>query len=413
MLPLSDLERAAHQIRNTLFAAQGLGSAGFLVAGTIGAIAGAALGGHAAWAGVPTATYQAGQAIAALGWGRLMDPVGRRRTLSLGLVVGACGAGLASASITARSLAPFLFGVLLMGFAQSALQLGRFVSAEVHPPHMRGRALSFVVLGGTVGAILGPLLVGPAGRWGAALGRGELAGPYAASAGLLLLSAMLLFGWLRPEPRDLARLVAAAPEARLEGDRPRPLRAILADPPARLAILAMVSGQAVMVMLMVITSLHMTGHDHSLAGVSFVISSHVFGMYAVSPLTGRLTDRWGRRPVIVVGALVLLASSLSAPLSPRLVPLAVSLFALGLGWNLCYVGGSTLLSDRLQPSERARTQGLSDFVIGSAAAAGGILGGLVFATLGYTVMGWLAAAGSLLPLAAAGVRPFDTPQRPR
>jgi predicted MFS family arabinose efflux permease len=117
--------------------------------------------------------------------------------------------------------------------------------------------------------------------------------------------------------------------------------------------------------------------------------------------------------VIVVGALVLLASSLSAPLSPRLVPLAVSLFALGLGWNLCYVGGSTLLSDRLQPSERARTQGLSDFVMGSAAAAGGILGGLVFATLGYTVMGWLGAAGSLLPLAAAAVRPFDTPQRPR
>jgi len=109
------------------------------------------------------------------------------------------------------------------------------------------------------------------------------------------------------------------------------------------------------------------------------------------------------------------------------VPLAVSLFALGLGWNLCYVGGSTLLSDRLRPSERARTQGLSDFVMGSAAGAGGILGGLVFATLGYTVMGWLGAAGSLVPLAAAGgwtrpvgvrsrgesVPPFDTPQRPR
>ena len=105
------------------------------------AIAGAKLGGSAAWAGAPSATYQAGLALAAFLWGRLMDPLGRRVTLAAGLLVGALGAGIASRSVTSQSLVPFLAGLLLMGFALSALQLGRFVSAEVHPPLERGRAI--------------------------------------------------------------------------------------------------------------------------------------------------------------------------------------------------------------------------------------------------------------------------------
>jgi MFS family permease len=390
--------RRARRIRNVLFAAQSLGSAAFLVASTVNAIAGAKLGGSAAWAGAPSAIYQAGQAMAAFLWGRLMDPLGRRGTLSAGLLVGALGAGVASRSVTALSLGPFLVGLLLMGFAQSAMQLGRFVSAEVHPLSERGRAISFVVMGGTVGAVSGPLFVGPAGSWAATRGLGELAGPYAASVVLLTLAAMALYAGLRPEPRELARAFAADQGGAAANDEPRPLRQILEDRPAVLAMVSMIVGQVVMVMLMVMTSLHMTGHDHSLGNVSIVISSHVLGMYAVSAFSGRLTDLWGRIPVIATGASVLFASGLTAPLSPRLVPLGLSLFALGLGWNLCFVGGSTLLSDRLRPVERARTQGLSDFAMGSSAALGGAGGALVYSAAGYTVIGMLGAALSLVPL---------------
>jgi MFS family permease len=177
------------------------------------------------------------------------------------------------------------------------------------------------------------------------------------------------------------------------------LRKILEDRLSVLAIVSMIAGQVVMVMLMVMTSLHMTGHDHSLGNVSMVISSHVLGMYAVSALSGRLTDLWGRIPVIATGAAVLVASCLTAPLSPRLVPLGLSLFALGLGWNMCFVSGSALLADRLRPVERARTQGLSDFVMGSAAALGGAGGALVYSAAGYGVIGMLGAALSLMPLA--------------
>jgi MFS family permease len=412
MKPATHAPHLARRIRNVLFTAQSLGSAAFLVASTVNAIAGAKLGGSAAWAGAPSATYQAGLAAAAFLWGRLMDPLGRRVTLATGLLVGALGAGLASRSVTSQSLVPFLVGLLLMGFAQSALQLGRFVSAEVHPLLERGRAIAFVVMGGTVGAILGPLFVAPAGRWARTRGFGELAGPYAASVVLLMVAALVLSAGLRPEPRELARAFASHSAA---AEAPRPLRRILEDRLTLLAMVSMIAGQVVMVMLMVMTSLHMTGHDHSLGNVSIVISSHVLGMYAVSAVTGRLTDLWGRVPVIATGASVLTASCLLAPLSPGLVPMALSLFALGLGWNLCFVGGSALLSDRLRPVERARTQGFSDFVMGSASALGGLGGALVYADLGYGVLGMLGAAISLLPLLLIwerGQRPGSVAVRP-
>jgi MFS family permease len=152
------------------------------------------------------------------------------------------------------------------------------------------------------------------------------------------------------------------------------------------------------VMLMVITSLEMKGHDHVLTDISFVISSHTFGMYAFSIFSGRLVDRWGRTPVIITGAITLVASCLAAPLSPDVLPISVALFLLGLGWNFCYVGGSTLLADQLSPGERARTQGVNDFLLGLSSAAGSLLSGIIFASLGYAAVGGIGALAAIVPL---------------
>lgn len=385
-----------------LFLGQSLGSAGFLAASTVNALVGAALSGRPSWAGVPGATYHFGMALAASVWGYAMDRLGRRATLSLGVLAGVLGAGLACHAVAVGSLGLFLFGLLLMGGANSALQLGRFVAAEVHPPAERGRAVANVVLGGTVGAILGPLLVGPAGRWASAVEAPELAGPYGASAALFAVAGLLLVALLRPEPFHLAREVAALyPGPVRSSGSARPLRDILQDRITIVAIVSLVSAQAVMVMLMVITSLHMSHHDHPLASISVVISSHVLGMYAFSALSGRLADRWGRGRVIAAGAGALAVACAAAPLFPRVLPLSAALFLLGMGWNFCYVGGSALLSDRLQPEERARTQGLNDTLMGTASATGSLLSGVVFATVGYAAMGALAAVAALLPLLLA------------
>ena len=394
-----DLTTVARRITLTLFSAQSLGSAGFLAAATINAIVGARLSGHLSWAGMPTAIYQGGAALAAFAWGHLMDRMGRPWTLALGTLCGVLGAATASMAVTRGSFVAFLGGLLFMGCANSALQLGRFVAAEVHPPLERGRAISYVVLGGTVGALFGPALVGPAGRLALGQGMNELAGPYAASALLFaFVVGVLVFG-LRPEPREVAREVAARYPATGSGlTSHRPLLEIFRDPGVVVAVGTMVSAQVVMVMLMVITSLHMTNHHHPLTSVSLVISSHVVGMYAFSLVSGRLADSWGRAPVIVAGALVLVGACLAAPLSPRLLPVSLALFLLGLGWNFCYVGGSSLLADRLGPAERARTQGSNDFLVGLVSALGSLGSGVIFAASGYTTMSLVGAAFALLPL---------------
>lgn len=406
---MNDLERVARKITATLFTAQSLGSAGFITAATINTIVGAQLGGHPSWAGVPSALYQLGGALAALAWGHSMDRLGRRGALTLGLCLGVIGAGVAGSAILASSFLIFLGGLVLMGVANSALQLGRFAAAEVHLPAQRGRAISNVVIGGTVGAVFGPLLVGPMGRWAEGRGVSELAGPYLASMVLFVLAAVVIFALLRPEPRDIARQIAAHhPESAPHTGPTRTLRAILRQPPVLVAMTAMVFGQAVMVMLMVITSLHMKSNHHELTSISFVISSHTFGMYAFSIVSGRLADRWGRRPVILIGAITLILACLTAPLSPHVLPIAVSLFLLGLGWNFCYVGGSSLLSDQLSPAERARTQGFNDLLIGLSSALGSLASGIVFAAVGYAAMGLIGAICALAPLTltlALRVRP--------
>ena len=333
----------------------------------------------------------------------------------LGTVVGAIGAGVAAHAVAHHRLWGFLLGVLLMGMAQSAMQLGRFVAAEVHSAADRGRAISRVVMGATVGAVFGPLAVGPAGRIAERAGLEPLSGPYAVSAVLFVLVTAVLGLFLRPDPGELGRRVesvaSAAPAA------PRPLSVIFHDPQAALAVAAMVCGQLVMVMLMVITSVHMAHHHHPLSSIAAVISSHVFGMFAFSVVSGRLTDALGRIPVIALGAALLLAACATAPLSLRVFPLAAALMVLGLGWNLCYVAGTTLLADRLTAGERGRAQGVNDFLIGAVSALGSLLSGAVFAAFGY---GWMAACGGvvaagLLAVAlAAGPRSrrFDwSPQR--
>ncbi len=156
-----------------------------------------------------------------------------------------------------------------------------------------------------------------------------------------------------------------------------------------------------MVLVMVITSLYMREHEHMLSDISIVVSSHTFGMYAFSLVSGSLLDRWGRRPVIIVGSFTLVIACVAATLSPDVLPLGVALFLLGLGWNFCFVGGSTLLADQLSPAERARTQGFNDLLVGLASAVGSLSSGIIFSALGYNTMAWIAALIALFPLLAA------------
>jgi MFS family permease len=393
---------AARKITLTLFVAQALSSTGFLPSATINSIVGADLSGRPEWAGVPGAVYQVGVAAASFVLGYAMDRIGRRGALASGFAVGAIGAAIAGAAAARGTFAGFLIGLTLMGPANAAAALSRFTAAEVHPPHERGRAIANVVIGGTAGTLIWPLLSFSVGPWLTRLKISDLVWPYLISLTLLSLASLVIGVFLRPDPREIALEIAERdPVTTSDGGRSASLGTILQRPGAIVAIGSMVLAQAVMVMVMVITSLHMRNHDHGVATISLTISAHVIGMFAFSILSGRLADRMGRGPVIMTGAAVLIVACVLAPFSPAFVPITFALFLLGLGWNFCFVGGSTLLADQLSPEERPRTQGFNDLLMGLVAASGSFLSGHVFAALGYGSMGLMSAALSLVPLALA------------
>lgn len=396
---MNNLESIARKITGVLFAQQSLASAGFIAAATLNSIVGKELSQNPSWAGVPTAVYLLAGAFSAFLWGYVFDAIGRRGGLVTGLITGVIGASVTFYAIAIHSFPLFLTGMVLMGIANAAVQLGRFAAAEVNKPEHRGRAISNVVIGGTVGSVIGPFVAGPAGGIVGAWGVDELAGAYLFAAILFAIGVVVVFFGLRPDPREIGLQVAEQfPETVSASGEVRSVLQILRQPAAQVAVTSMVLGQMVMVLVMVITSLHMRGHDHALHSISAVISSHTFGMYAFSIISGRLADRWGRGVVILLGSATLVVSCIAATISPDVLPLGVALFLLGLGWNFCFVGGSTLLADQLSPLERARTQGFNDLLVGLASAFGSLESGFIFASLGYNMMAYVSAAVALIPL---------------
>jgi MFS family permease len=393
----------SRKLTYTLSIAHALSSTGFLASSTVTSIVGADLGGRTELAGVPSAVYLLGVAASSLTLGYVMDLVGRRKALAVGFAIGACGAVMAAWAIVSRTFVVFVCGLALMGPASASAGLSRFVAAEVHPVHERGRAIATVVVGGTAGTLIWPLLSVSLGPWLARFNVSDLLWPFAVSVALLALAAVVITVFLRPDPRDIARAIAlqdsiASREATATAAS---LGQILQRRGAVVAIASMVVGHAVMVMVMVITSVHMRNHDHGVTAISLTTSLHVLGMFAFSFLSGKLADQIGRAPVIMAGAIALVAACLVAGISPAFMPITTGLFLLGLGWNFCFVGGSSLLADQLSPNERARTQGFNDLLMGLVAASGSFISGHIFAAVGYDTMGMISAALSLVPLTLA------------
>ena len=395
---MTDVSKLASRITLVLFVTQCLVSAGNIASTTVNPIVGAKLGGSDYWTGVPTAVYLLGCAFAASAWGYIMDVVGRRNGIVLGLSVGMIGNALIWIAVQNRSIQMLLTGMALVGATNAAVILGRFAAGEVNPPNKRGGAISMVVWGGTFGAVFGPLMVGPMGKFVNTFGYDELAGAYLAAFVLLAVVSVIVFFGLHPDPRELGKRIAELYPSAAPVGQSRSLSEILHQPAALTAVAAMVLSQMVMVAIMVVTSRHMNHHQHGLTDIARVIQAHTIGMYAFSIISGRLSDKWGRGPVIISGTLMLLLACVTAPLSPNVLPLSVSLFFLGLGWNFCFVGGSAMLADQLSPLERSRTQGTNDLLVGLASASGSLSSGILFAATSYMVITIAAGFLALAPL---------------
>ena len=380
----------------SLTASVAVGSVGYIAALTVATIVAKDLAGSAAWSGAPGAGVVLGSAMGSTLLSRLMAARGRRAGHTAGYLIGVVGAFVATLAVVWRSLPLLLVGMTLIGFGNSAGQLSRYTAADLYPPARRASAIGFVVWAATVGAVVGPNLVGWAGDLGRRIGLPALAGTYLIPVAFVGAAALIAFTTLRPDPYALADR-SAEPEASEAGATS--LEQILARPHVPVAIVALIAGQVVMVLIMTMTPLHMTDQGHSLADVGLVISAHTFGMFALSPVSGRLTDRFGSPPIVILGLAVLcLAALLSAVAPADGGPLLLlALFLLGYGWNLGFVAGSALLTHGLGLAERTRLQGLTDALIWGSAAAASLGSGVVLAAAGFTALGIMGAAVVVVP----------------
>ena len=338
-----------------------------------------------------------GRAIAAYPIGVLMDKVGRRAGLSTGYILALVGAIISIFAIFNGSFIGFCLGAGFIGMGRAGTDQGRYVAAEVHTIDRRAKVIGMIVFAGTIGAIVGPLLVPPSTNLAKSLGFSSYTGPYLAAAGLYLLGLITVFSFIRPDPKNLGLMVAKLIDEVIAP--PRPLRQIFTQPTVVLATASMIIGQLVMTLIMVITPLHMHHLDHTEQSISFVIMAHTLGMFGLSGGTGWLIDRYGRIPLIIGGAGILIVASIMTPLASNVYLLALSLFLLGLGWNFCFVAGSSLLSDSLETNERGKAQGTSDLLVSLSAGLGGLMTGFVFADGGITAVGAVGLASSLALIA--------------
>jgi len=391
-----------NKVVKTLATAQVLSGVG--VAGTVaaGSLLVSSITDSETLAGLAQTSAVLGAAALALPLARLTAKGGRRLALSVGYIAGVIGSIFAITGGAQRNIFLMLIGTFLVGAASAAGYQARFAAIDLATSETRAKQLSFVVWGSTIGAVTGPNLMQPAGNLAEGFGLPRLVGPYMISATTLLFASVVIVIFLRPDPYLVANKENL--ERSKKGSTKLALKHIGSNPKALFAILAIAVGHVAMVSVMVMTPVHMAHVDVSLTIIGLVISVHVLGMYAFSPLVGALSDRYGRVRIIQIGILTLLLSTIVSGKAQAddAYTLGIGLFLLGLGWSCTLIAGSTLLSESVSAEFKASSQGASDLVMNLAGAGGGAIAGVIIGTLSY---GWLCLAAAL-PVLALGVMSF-------
>ncbi|WP_210651422.1 MFS transporter [Nocardioides sp. SYSU D00065] len=392
-----DVEAVQRRTVRTLVVSQAVGAVGVTIGIATASLLARDISGSETMAGLAQTFQVLGTAAAAYGLARLMRRRGRRVGLAAGYLLGAAGALLAVLAGVVDSMLALLAGAVLLG-ATSAVNSGsRYAATDLATEQHRARALSVVVWATTIGAVAGPNLTGVGGVVARSLDIPELTGGFAIGAVVLVLAAGWVWLRLRPDPLLLAQRTAGLTAAAgAESGRRSWGRfvAVVRDVPAvGAAVVAMACAHAAMVTVMIMTPLHMEHGGAHLEVIGFVISIHVLGMFAFSPLVGWAADRYGRASVLVAGGAVLLGSLALCGVSPEgsSWQIFAGLFLLGVGWSCATVAASTVIADRTPIAARTDVQGTSDMAMALTAAGGGALAGFIVDVLGYPALAMFAA----------------------
>ncbi|HEY7541969.1 MAG TPA: MFS transporter [Methylomirabilota bacterium] len=377
------------RLRNLLLLtlAQATSSTSITLIAAVGSLAGYALASNKALATLPSTMAVIGTALSTIPASLFMKRVGRRRGFVVGALCAATGGLVSVAAMAHGQFWLLAAAALFLGVSVAFAQQYRFAAAETSLPDFRSRAISFVLLGGLAAAFLGPMLARATVR----LFDVTYLGAYLCVPALGLITAALLVGLRMPRPSEDPALVTGPA---------RPITEIVRQPIFIVAVLAQMMGQGVMNLLMTGTPLAMMAHHHSFADTAFVIQWHVVGMFLPGFFTGTFVQRWGERPVILLGialnALAVVAASLDVGVHNFFLAMTLN----GIGWNFMFVAGSTLVTKAYAPAERSRTQAANDFLVFGTAAVTSLSSGQLLHHRGWQVV--LTTAAVMLLAALLG-----------
>lgn len=337
--------------------------------------------------GLGPAIFLVAGALAALPAGRLMDRVGRAPVIAGGFAVGAVGCCLTALGCAVDSAVLVILGFAAVGGMSGSVLLARTAAADMYDAPRRARAISYVLFGALFGAALGPLVFRPLFA-GKDLELDTLVVPWFAAAGIAVLGIVLAL-LIRPDPRTIAlelHLADQEAEGKTGTALAAPLREIVRRPGVPAAIIAALASFAVMVGVMNLTGYIVVGHHHEQADVFTVISLHIVGMYALVLVIGQLIDVVGRRQSLIAGLVIMSASTILLAWVDSIPGTSLSLFLLGLGWNVAYVAATAELVSHAAPFERGRLVGATDLAAGMLGAALALLGGAAYSEWGVVAV---------------------------
>jgi MFS family permease len=359
-----------------LICAQALGAAGPPIVISLGGLVGQMLAPVKALSTLPVSLYTIGLALSTIPISRFIQSAGRRTTYLAGCTAAMAAGLFAAYGIWIASFPIFCIGAAVAGINGACVQTYRFAAADTVLPARRAQAISLVMMGGLAAAVIGPQTV----IWTRDVIPGiAFAGSFIAQAGLALL-AMLVLSFLRA-PAVVAQSTSGG----------RPLSEIARSPRFMTAAGAGMVSYGTMGFVMTAAPMAMVGCGHSIGEAALGIQWHVLAMFAPSIFTGQLIRRFGEQRVTIAGFVLLVCSASVALIDTSLASFWVCLVLLGFGWNLSFLGATSMVAGCCEPKERPKVQGLNDFLVfGTSAIASLSAGGFMQTAGGWTTVAWVA-----------------------
>lgn len=381
-----------------LTAAQALGGASPPIVMSLGGLVGQRLSPDPAWVTFPVSLFGLGLALGTVPAAMVMRRYGRRQGYLLGAIFGIASGLVAALGIFVSSFVVFCAGAFVAGLYGAYVQSYRFAAADAAEGPLKAKAISWVMVGGLIGAVVGPQLVIHTRD---SLAGAPFAGSFLSQAALPLVAIPIL--WLLRAPAQ------GAAEAAVRGGRG--LGQILKDPRYILAVSAGVVSYGLMAFVMTAAPLAMVNQGHTIDDAALGIQWHLLAMFAPSFVTGRLIARFGKERVTAVGLVIIATSAVVALSGLDLGHFWLSLVLLGVGWNFSFIGATAMVTDCHTPEERSTAQGANDFFVFGATAAVSFLAGSILHSSGWSMVNWLifpAVAVILAPLVWRAARPAST-----